>query len=112
MTDTTLRDYFSLPLADAKKLWQKVIIDPRPDPDFYKERFICLGCKGTGECPECFGRGWVAHECDCDFCDHSSEDCPDCDASGKCSECMGRGFNEYDKRPTVANSIILDIRPK
>lgn len=44
----------------------------------------CDACEGTGDCPDCDGRG--IHECQRRHCWHDHE-CPSCDGSGECRAC-------------------------
>lgn len=48
----------------------------------------CDVCEGKGEvkilaCKRCDGSGEVAHNCDCDLCDESYEECSRCDGTGR-----------------------------
>lgn len=94
-TDTiNLRDFFSLPLKEAKALFEKLVLDPRPlEPG----EMVCPKCNGVGickhcddgNCPECEGNGRIDHDCDCEFCKQNHEDCNNCNGTGDCPKCHG-----------------------
>lgn len=89
-TPDEIKNFFSLPIREAKEIKDEVIIIAKPLSDIQGTE--CIACDSTGKCPDCDGTGDVEHVCSCELCELAYEDCIQCDGKGKCQECDGTGY--------------------
>ena len=89
--DSTIRNWWTSKIAQTDRQILRRMFVPQIVP--LGERIECDECAGSGECQNCDGQGQRDHECDCEYCDISTEQCDYCD-DGECTICDGDGYFE------------------